>query len=292
MIPPGGTAPDAAAISSVLGRPRGARRASPRTATRSPRPTTPSSSPRVPSPATTPPSAARTLAELVGALDAAGSGAVVAGDAASAAENGLVGVDPCRPGALGRRSPPSTTSATSAGQISTVLALGQRGRGHLGQVRHRGGHPAGSAGARHDAVSPATTVSGRGTRAWPSPGPSPPGPLSPGPPRSTARPGRCAVAADELRRPAGHPARRPGARRLRDGHRRARCARRAPVPPRPSSAPSRGSSGATTTWPAPGPSRRGTRAWPGTCARSAPAASRPARSRWPASAPRRPWPRC
>jgi hypothetical protein len=73
-----------------------------------------------------------TVAELVAALDAAGSGAVVAGDTASAAENGLVGViraDPTLSAAV------STVDNvdTAAGAISTVLALGQEGEGTSGK---------------------------------------------------------------------------------------------------------------------------------------------------------------
>jgi hypothetical protein len=73
-----------------------------------------------------------TLAELVTALDAAGSGAVVAGDAESASENGLVGViraDPTLSAAV------STVDnvGTAAGQISTVLALGREGEGTSGK---------------------------------------------------------------------------------------------------------------------------------------------------------------
>ncbi|RBY84668.1 copper transporter [Blastococcus sp. TF02A-26] len=73
-----------------------------------------------------------TLVELVTALDAAGSGAVVAGDAASARENGLVGVV---------RADPETSALVStvdnvesaAGRISTVLALSQEGEGTSGK---------------------------------------------------------------------------------------------------------------------------------------------------------------
>ena len=73
-----------------------------------------------------------TLVELVTALDAAGSGAVVAGDAASAGENGLVGViraDPTVSAAI------STVDnvGTAAGRISTVLALGSEGEGTSGK---------------------------------------------------------------------------------------------------------------------------------------------------------------
>jgi len=73
-----------------------------------------------------------TVVELVSALDAAGSGAVVAGDTASAGENGLVGVI---------RSDPTVSAAistvdnvgTAAGQISTILALGSEGEGTSGK---------------------------------------------------------------------------------------------------------------------------------------------------------------
>jgi hypothetical protein len=73
-----------------------------------------------------------TLVELTSALDAGGSGAVVAGDAASAGENGLVGAI---------RADPSLSAAVStvdnvdtvAGQVSTVLALGAEGDGTSGK---------------------------------------------------------------------------------------------------------------------------------------------------------------
>ena len=72
------------------------------------------------------------LVDLVTALDAAGSGAVVAGDAESAGETGLVGVI---------RADPEVSAAVStvddvtspAGQISTVLALGREGEGTSGK---------------------------------------------------------------------------------------------------------------------------------------------------------------
>lgn len=73
-----------------------------------------------------------TLVDLVTALDAAGSGAVVSGNAASAAESGLVGAV---------RADPALSAAVStvdnvdsvAGRISTVLALGQEGEGTSGK---------------------------------------------------------------------------------------------------------------------------------------------------------------
>jgi Copper transport outer membrane protein, MctB len=73
-----------------------------------------------------------TLVQLAAALDAAGSGAVIAGDAASAQKTGLVGVV---------RADPTTSAAISTvdnvdavtGQISTVLALGREGAGTSGK---------------------------------------------------------------------------------------------------------------------------------------------------------------
>jgi len=73
-----------------------------------------------------------TVAELVAALDAAGSGAVVAGDFGAAAENGLVGVirgDPTLSASVST----VDNAATSAGQISTVLALAAEADGVSGQ---------------------------------------------------------------------------------------------------------------------------------------------------------------
>ena len=72
-----------------------------------------------------------TLVELVSALDAAGSGAVVAGEAGSAGENGLVGTirnDPELSAAI------STVDnlGTAAGRVSAVLALGAEGEGTSG----------------------------------------------------------------------------------------------------------------------------------------------------------------
>jgi len=71
------------------------------------------------------------LVDLASALDEAGSGAVVAGDAASAGADGLVGViraDPTLSAALS-----TVDNATvAAGRISTVLALGPEGEGTSG----------------------------------------------------------------------------------------------------------------------------------------------------------------
>ncbi|WP_448612884.1 copper transporter [Modestobacter sp. URMC 112] len=73
-----------------------------------------------------------TLLELVAALDGGGSGAVVAGDAASAMEGGLV--------AALRADPTVSTSVstvdsvdTVAGRVTTVLALAAEGRGTTGR---------------------------------------------------------------------------------------------------------------------------------------------------------------
>jgi hypothetical protein len=73
-----------------------------------------------------------TLVKVVSALDARGSGAVVAGDAAAADENGLIGTV---------RADPATSAAIStvdnvdavAGRISTVLALGSESKGTSGK---------------------------------------------------------------------------------------------------------------------------------------------------------------
>jgi len=73
-----------------------------------------------------------TVAELVSALDATGSGAVVAGDFGAEAENGLVGVVRADP-ALSAAISTVDNVATSAGQISTVLALASEGDGVSGQ---------------------------------------------------------------------------------------------------------------------------------------------------------------
>jgi hypothetical protein len=73
-----------------------------------------------------------TLVELVSALDAGGSGAVVAGDTGSAADTGLVGVvrtDPTLSAAVST----VDNAATPAGQISTVLALGREAQGTSGK---------------------------------------------------------------------------------------------------------------------------------------------------------------
>jgi hypothetical protein len=72
-----------------------------------------------------------TVVDLVRALDAAGSGAVVAGDAASAGETGLIGVVRADP-ALSSVMSTVDNVETTAGQISTVLALAREGEGTSG----------------------------------------------------------------------------------------------------------------------------------------------------------------
>jgi hypothetical protein len=73
-----------------------------------------------------------TLVDLVTALDAAGSGAVVAGDAESAGETGLVGVIRADPQVSAAVSTVDNVTSPS-GQISTVLALGREGQGTSGK---------------------------------------------------------------------------------------------------------------------------------------------------------------
>ena len=73
-----------------------------------------------------------TLVELVTALDAAGAGAVVAGDAASLGENGLVGAIRSDPG-LSAAVSTVDNLGSPAGRISTVLALGSESEGTSGR---------------------------------------------------------------------------------------------------------------------------------------------------------------
>ncbi|MGY1743810.1 MULTISPECIES: copper transporter [unclassified Blastococcus] len=72
------------------------------------------------------------LVDLVTALDATGSGAVVAGDAASAGENGLVGVVRADPEVSALVSTVDNVEG-AAGRISAVLALGAEGEGTSGK---------------------------------------------------------------------------------------------------------------------------------------------------------------
>jgi hypothetical protein len=73
-----------------------------------------------------------TLVELVSALDAGGSGAVVAGDAASAGENGLIGAIRADT-ALSAAISTVDNVGVAAGRISTILALGSEGEGTSGK---------------------------------------------------------------------------------------------------------------------------------------------------------------
>jgi hypothetical protein len=73
-----------------------------------------------------------TLVELVSALDAAGSGAVITGDAAAAGENGLIGAIRADPTVSAAISTVDNVS-TVAGRISTVLALGRESEGTSGK---------------------------------------------------------------------------------------------------------------------------------------------------------------
>ena len=73
-----------------------------------------------------------TVVDLVTALDAAGSGAVVSGDASSAGENGLVGVIRADPKLSAAVSTVDNVDAV-AGHISTVLALGREDAGTSGK---------------------------------------------------------------------------------------------------------------------------------------------------------------
>jgi hypothetical protein len=131
MIPPGGTEPDASAISSVL-------------AGLSALDVLSQDSDSVAaadyaivlaSGAFTGEDAAErtgTLVDLVSALDTAGSGAVVAGDVASAAETGLVGVIRADPTFSAAVSTVDNVNVTP-GRISAVLALGQESEGTSGK---------------------------------------------------------------------------------------------------------------------------------------------------------------
>jgi hypothetical protein len=73
-----------------------------------------------------------TVVDLVKALDAAGSGAVVAGDPASTARTGLVGVLRSAP-ALSAAVSTVDNAGTPAGWISAVLALGPEAKGTSGK---------------------------------------------------------------------------------------------------------------------------------------------------------------
>lgn len=130
VVPPGGTAPDTAATSSVL-----AGLTSLEVLTTDSESVSPANYALVLTAGefTGEQAAERneTLVELVTALDAGGSGAVVAGDAASARENGLIGAVRDDPGVSAAVSTVDNLGAP-AGQISTVLALRAEGEGVSG----------------------------------------------------------------------------------------------------------------------------------------------------------------
>jgi hypothetical protein len=131
MIPPGGPAPDGAAASSVLA----GLVALDVLATEGDSVAPADYAVLLTSGAFTGDDAAErneTLVELVSALDAAGSGTVVAGDGGSAAETGLVGVIRADP-TLSSTVSTVDNAATAAGRISTVLALGAEAEGTSGR---------------------------------------------------------------------------------------------------------------------------------------------------------------
>jgi hypothetical protein len=131
MLPPGGTAGDAAAISSVLSGLTSLEVLSADSDTVAPA----DYAIVLTSGAFAGADAAdrnETLMELVAALDDAGSGAVVAGDAASAGENGLVGAIRADPDLSADVSTVDNV-ATAAGRISAVLALSSEGEGTSGK---------------------------------------------------------------------------------------------------------------------------------------------------------------
>jgi hypothetical protein len=130
MIPPGGTAPDGAAVSTVLAGLESLDVVAQDTAV------APADHALVlTAGAFSGDDAAErsaTLVELVSALDAAGSGSVVAGDFGSAAETGLVGVVRADPTASAAVSTVDNV-ATTSGQISSVLALSRESEGTSGK---------------------------------------------------------------------------------------------------------------------------------------------------------------
>ena len=131
MIPPGGTAPDAASISSVLAGLSALNVQTPQGDAVAPA----DYAIVLTAGAFSGDDAAdrnNVLTDLVSALDSAGSGAVVSGDAASAGENGLVGVIRADTALSAAVSTVDNVDA-AAGQISTVLALGQEREGTSGK---------------------------------------------------------------------------------------------------------------------------------------------------------------
>ncbi len=131
MIPPGGTPPDAASISSVLAGLSALNVLTPQGDAVAPA----DYAIVLTAGAFSGDDAAdrnNVLTDLVSALDSGGSGAVVSGDAASAGENGLVGVIRADTALSAAVSTVDNVDA-AAGQISTVLALGQEGEGTSGK---------------------------------------------------------------------------------------------------------------------------------------------------------------
>jgi hypothetical protein len=130
MVPPNGTEPDPAALATVLGGLEALNVVAQETAV------TPANFAVVlTAGAFSGDDAAErstTVVELVAALDAAGSGAVVAGDLGAQAENGLVGTVRADT-TLSASVSTVDNVATSAGQISTVLALPSEAEGVSGQ---------------------------------------------------------------------------------------------------------------------------------------------------------------
>jgi hypothetical protein len=131
MIPPAGPAPDAAAISSVMAGLSALNVLTPEGDSIAPA----DYAVVLTGGAFTGDDAAErnaTVAELVTALDAVGSGAVVAGDAGSAADTGLVGLIR---GDTNLSAAVSTVDNvdSAAGRISTVLALGGEAEGTSGK---------------------------------------------------------------------------------------------------------------------------------------------------------------
>jgi hypothetical protein len=131
MVPPGGTAPDTAAVSSVL-----AGLVSLDVLSTDSSSVTPADYAVVLTAGALDGDDTEernaTLVELVSALDATGSGAVVAGNAAANSENGLVGVIRADPELAAAISTVDNVGSPS-GRISTVLALGSEREGTSGQ---------------------------------------------------------------------------------------------------------------------------------------------------------------
>ena len=130
MVPPGGTARDTAEISSVLA----GLNALDVLSAESPAVTAADSAIVLTTGAFEGEDAAErngTLTDLLAALDAAGSGVVVAGDPSAAVENGLIGAIRTEP-TLSSTISSVDNAGASTGQISTVLALAAEAEGASG----------------------------------------------------------------------------------------------------------------------------------------------------------------